>query len=216
MIPTASKRAERMKSAHQIDDDQRQKGEMRRSAGAAHRAHETGIDAFDHQRAVDQREHQQGERGIAGDEQQGLIVEREHVAEQHVQEIDVGALERHDGHPDRKREEVERRQRRILLELGVAGNEPGKQGNDHARDEPARGHGEQIESGEQKSDGRARENRVRHGVAHEAHAPQHQEHADRPRAERQCKDAGERAPHELELGERGEEEVVDHGELRNV
>ena len=57
---------------------------------------------------------------------------------------------------------------------------------DHeARDQPARRHGEQREAGDQEADRRAGQDRMRHRVADQAHAAQHQEHADRPRAERE-------------------------------
>ena len=62
---------------------------------------------------------------------------------------------------------------------------PASDRHDEARDQPARGHGEQIEAGDQKADRRARQDRMRHGVADEAHPPQHQEHADRAGAERE-------------------------------
>mgnify|MGYP003346869972 CR=1 FL=1 len=40
---------------------------------------------------------------------------------------------------------------------------------------------------------------MRHGVAYEAHPPQHQEHADRARAKGERKHARKRAAHELEF-----------------
>jgi len=43
---------------------------------------------------------------------------------------------------------------------------------------------------------------MRHGVADQAHPPQHQEHADRRAAQGQRDDSGERTPHEFKLGER--------------
>ena len=52
-------------------------------------------------------------------------------------------------------------------------------------DQAAAGHREQAQAGDEKADRRARQDGVRHGVADQAHAAQHQEHADRRRAERQ-------------------------------
>ena len=199
-----------MKPAYKIDHHQRQKRQVRRAAGAADRAHEAGIDAFDDQRPVDRCQHHEADGRVRSDEQQGRIVQRQHIAEQHVQEIDVGALERDDGDAERERKQVESRQRRILLEFGRAGDKPGKQGNNEPGDQAARGHGEQVEPGEQKPDGRPGQNGVRHGIAHEAHATEHQEHADGTRAQRQRERARKRAAHELELGERRDEEVVRH------
>ena len=54
------------------------------------------------------------------------------------------------------------------------------------------------------------QNSVRHGVADQAHPPQHQKHADRRRAQRQCERADQRTAHEFEIGERRDQGVVDH------
>ena len=62
----------------------------------------------------------------------------------------------------------------------------------------------------QEADRRAGQDRMRHRVADQAHAAQHQEHADRPGAERERERADQRAAHEGELDERGDEGVVDH------
>ena len=110
-----------------------------------------------------------------------------------------------DGDAEREREQVEGRERGVLLELGHARDQAGEQGDDEAGDQAARGHGEQVEAGEQESDRGAGQDRMRHGVAYERHAAQHQEHADGTRAERQRQRAGERTAHELELAEGGDE-----------
>ncbi len=110
-------------------------------------------------------------------------------------------LQRDDGDAEREREQVEGRERGVLLELGRARDQARQQGDHEAGDQPARGHGEQAEAGQQESDRGAGQDGVRHGVADERHAPQHQEHADRAGAERQRQRAGQRPAHELELGE---------------
>src|SRR6185437_4195827 len=52
-----------------------------------------------------------------------------------------------------------------------------------------------------------------HGVANEAHSPQHQEYADRRAAECQGDHGGQRAAHELEFGEGGDQRIVQqHGQ----
>jgi hypothetical protein len=74
----------------------------------------------------------------------------------------------------------ERRQNvasRILLELGSAGDDAGEQGNDEAGDEPAGRHRIEVEPGQQESNRCSGQDGMRHGIAHEAHPPQHQEHA---------------------------------------
>ena len=55
---------------------------MRRPAGAADRAKEAGINAFQHQRPPDQREDHERNAGDADDQQQRRIVDRQHRAEQ--------------------------------------------------------------------------------------------------------------------------------------
>src|SRR5438270_417834 len=51
---------------------------------------------------------------------------------------------------------------------------------------------------------------MRHGVADEAHAAQHQEYADRSSAERERKRADQRAAHEGKFEEGREEIIVNH------
>ena len=58
----------------------------------------------------------------------------------------------------------------------------------------------------------ARQDRVRQRVADQAHAAQHQKHADRRRAERQRKGRRQRPAHEVVLGKRRDQGVVEHGE----
>ena len=74
---------------------------------------------------------------------------------------------------------------------------------------PPRLMAEQRQAGEQEADRRAGQDRVAHGVAHQAHAPEHEEHADRRRAEREREAADQRPAHEGELDE-GLDDRVDH------
>src|SRR5437764_568861 len=57
--PYRQQGAERMKAVDQVDDDQSEERQMRRRTGPAHGAQEHRIDALDHQRAKDYREHDQ-------------------------------------------------------------------------------------------------------------------------------------------------------------
>ena len=59
--------------------------------------------------------------------------------------------------------------------------------DDEARDQAAARHGEQAQARDHEADRGAGQDGMRHGVADQAHAPQHQEHADRRGAERQRK-----------------------------
>ena len=120
-----------------------------------------------------------------------------------MQQIDVRALQRHDGDADRERNEEEGRERGILLQFGRARDEASADRDHEAGDQPAGRHGEQTEARYQKADRGARQDRVRHRIADQAHPPQHQEHADRPRPERERERADQRAAHEGEFDERG-------------
>ena len=83
---------------------------------------------------------------------------------------------------------------------------PASDGDDEAGRETADGHGRQRQAGDEIAHRRARQDRMRHGVARQAHPPQHQEDADRAAAERDGDHADEGAAHELELGEGGDQE----------
>ena len=154
--------------------------------------------------------------GDADDQQQRRIVHRQHRAEQEMQEIDVAALERDDGDAERERNQEERGERGVLLQFGRARDQARADRDDEAREQAETGHREQTQPEQQEADRRARQDRMRHGVADQAHAPQHQEHADRRGAERERKRADQRAAHELEFDEWSDEEVVDHRPCRGI
>jgi hypothetical protein len=62
-------------------------------SGPAHRAQEDRVHAFQHERAVEHGERQHGEGGDGGEQQKGAVVERQHRAEEHVQQVHVRALQ---------------------------------------------------------------------------------------------------------------------------
>ena len=156
---------------------------MRRPAGAAHRAQKAGIDALDHQRAIDHRQDDQRDGGDGGDHQQRRVVHRQDVAEQHVQQIDIGAVDRNDGDAERERDQIEGGQRGVLVQSWRA--RPRRRGSPReARDQAADGHRKELrpaaESRSPRPAGSHAPWRRRPG-----HAPQHQKHADRRAAQRQ-------------------------------
>ena len=183
---------------------------MRRGAGAAYGAQKHRIDAFDHQRPVDHRQHDQGDRGVAGDDQQGRIVHRQDVAEQHVQQIDVGALDRNDGHAQRQRHQIECRQRGIFLQLRIACHQACKDRHREARDQTARRHREQTKARQQKADRGTGQDGMGHRIADQTHPPQHQKYADRRAAQRQRDHGRQRPAHEFEFGEGRDQHIIDH------
>ena len=103
--------------------------------------------------------------------------------------------------PTRERDQEEGGERGVLFQFGRARDQPGQQRDGEAGDEAAGAHGDQVGPEQQEADRRARQDRVRHGVAYQAHAPQHEENADRPGAEREREGADQRPAHELELDE---------------
>ena len=183
---------------------------MRGRAGTAHRAQEYRIDALDHQRAKDHRQHDKRDGGVERDDQQGLVVHRQDVAEQHMQEIDIGALDRNDRDPERQRHQIERGQRGVFLQLGSARHHAREDRDGKACDQSACRHRKQIEARQQKADRGTGQDGVRHGVADQAHSPQHQEHTDRRAAQRQRDHGRERAAHEFEFGKRRDQRIIDH------
>ena len=91
---------------------------------------------------------------------------------------------RHDGDAERQRQQVEGRERRILLQGGEARHEARRDRHDNARGETADGHGRQRQARDEIAHRRARQDRMRHGIAGQAHPAQHEEDADRAAAER--------------------------------
>ena len=173
------------------------------------------IEAFEHERPVDDGERRHGEGGDRGDQDQRGIVKREHRAEQDVQEVDAAAFHRHDQHAERERDEIEGGEARVLAQDGRAGDETGEQNHGDTSDKAAKAHGRHREAGDEEADRRAWQDGVAHGVAHQAQAAEHEEYADRRRAEREGKAADQRPSHEGEFDE-GIDEGMDHAEIRSV
>ena len=126
-----------------------------------------------------------------------------------MQEVDIAALDRDQQHAERERNEIEAGEACVLAQHRGARHEPGGERHRQPRREPAEAHGEQRQPGEHIADGRAGQNGVAHGVAHQAHAPEHEEHADRRRRQRDGEAADQRPAHEGELDE-GLNHAVDH------
>ena len=80
---------------------------------------------------------QQRERADRGYQHQGCGIEAEHVAEQKVQQVDVGAARRHDGDAERERHQKERGERSVFLEFGDPRDDAGEQRHQQAGDQAA-------------------------------------------------------------------------------
>jgi hypothetical protein len=122
-------------------------------ADAANRAQEQRVGAFQHERPEQQRENNKRQAGDRAEQDERRVVECEHRAEQHMHQIDVAAAGRHDQHPERKRDQVEGGEARILAQNGRAGNEPGEQRDGEPGDQPADRHGAERKSGDEKAAG---------------------------------------------------------------
>ncbi len=98
---------------------------MGRRAPAAGRPQELRIETFEHERAVDGRENHERHRGDGRNEDEGGIVEREHGAEQHMQEIDIAASDRDDQNAGRERHQIKSGEACIFAQQGRAGDKSG-------------------------------------------------------------------------------------------
>ncbi|MNT52517.1 hypothetical protein D3C72_1895470 [compost metagenome] len=94
-----------------------------------------------------------------------------------MHQIDIAATAGHQQHADGQRQQVEGGKARVFLDLGKARRQPGKTGHQHAGDKAAEAH----------------------RVADQAHAPHHQEQADRRAAQRQRQARHQRTAHEGEF-----------------
>ena len=207
-------RSERVEATHEVQHDKREEGEMRHGAQAAHRAQELRVRAFENQRPQQQRKGQHREAGDRAQEDQRVVVEREHGAEEHVHEVDIAAPGGDDQHARRQRDQVESGEARVLSKRGDARDEARQKRHGHPGDQPADGHGAQREAGDQIADGRPRQDRVGHRVAGEAHPAQHQEDPHGSRTDGYGDAAHERAPHEAEIGEGLDEDLPHHAAPR--
>jgi len=131
-----------------------------------------------------------------------------------VQQIDVRAARRDDEDAEREADEIEAREARILPERGRPADDAGEQCDGEADDEPARRHRPERKPRDEKADGGARQDRMAHRVAHQAHAAQHQERADGTGAKREREAGDEGAAHEAVIGEGRDDGVVEHHAAR--
>ncbi len=72
---------------------------MVQRAAPAHRAQKARIEALQHQRAINDRQQNQGEGGNAADHVDRRVINGQNGAEQHVQQIDAGTVQRDNQHP---------------------------------------------------------------------------------------------------------------------
>ena len=208
--PDCQQRAQGVEPADEVQHHQRQEGQMGDATGAADRAQETGVDAFQHQRPVDQGEGQQRDGGDSLQQHQGGVIQRQHGAEQHVQQVDIRAFQGHQCDAESQRHEVERRQRCVLTQHRQPGNGAGAERHRKAGGHAPSRHPAQRQAAHKVAKRCTGQDRVGHGIADKAHPAQHQEHADRAGAERLSECTDQRPAHEREIGKGRDQRVVQH------
>ena len=92
--------------------------------------------------------------------------------------------------------------------LGGAGDAAGQKRHRKAGDEPTGRHRHQAQPEQQISNGGARQDGMGHGIAHQAHASQHQENADRRGPDRERQHTNQGAAHELEFDKWRDQEIT--------
>ncbi|MPN20766.1 hypothetical protein SDC9_168145 [bioreactor metagenome] len=206
-------RAQRMKAAHQIEHQQQHEGAMPKRAVPPLHAQKAGFETLDNQRPIDQRQRQQRHSGDGCSQQQGGIVQRQHRAKQHMQQIDIGAAQRNQQHTQRQRDEIEARKARVVAQRRVSRDDARQHCHQHTRQQPAYRHRRQRQPEQQIAQRSAGKNGMRHRIPHQTHAPQQQNRAQRRSRHTQCQAPGQRSPHKAELG-KGLQDGTDHGYLQ--
>ena len=201
-------RAERLEAGHQVEHDQHQEQHVPERATRAHGLQENGIDDLHQQRPVDKRQYHQRDAGHAGHQRERGHVHRQHRTEQQVQQIDLAALPADHEHANGQAGEVEGSEVGVFLEAGVAAGQADAQRHHQPGNQSAQTHGGDVEAGQHVAGRHAGQHRVADGVAHQAHAAQHQQHADGRGAEREEQHAGQGTAHEVEFEERADQQIV--------
>ena len=184
------------------------------AAGAADRAQEARIEAFEHQRPIDQR--QRDERDGGDRRRSGASARRRaraRVPNSTCSRSTFEPLSETMRDAERERDQVEGGERGVLLQrASTRATSPDSSATARPATRPPMRHRRQRQAGDEKADRRARAG---------WHAPWRRPSGDMrrsirktpigPRAERQRHRADQRAAHELELGEGRDEEIVGHG-----
>ena len=179
-------------------------------AADAHRGEEARVEAFHDQRPIDGGEADQGQRRRRHDEEQRRLVDGEDRAEQDVHEIDRRPAQGDDENAQRHCRQIGGGEARILAHARETRDDAREQRRGDAGNEAAETHRRQGQATDQETHGGAGQQRVRQCIAHQAHAAQDQEHADRRAADRQREARDQGAAHEAELGEGRDHIFVEH------
>ena len=198
-----------MQAGHQVEHHQGEEQRIGRRTPAADAAQEQGVEAVLHQRAVDQRQQQQAGGGDDQHAAQGRGVHRQRRAEQQVQQVDAPPGQAEQQHAAGQCDRVDGGQTGVFAQAGTP-RHPGRQRRHaEAGDQAAGGQGRQAQAVQPERQRRAGQYAVGDGIAHQAHAAQHQEHPQRGDAQDQRHATGQGAAQEGEFGE-GLPQQVEH------
>ena len=162
--------AQALKAGHQIDHHQDQKtllphpasspapspGALARSA----RLQKSRVKGFKHQAPVHQRQGQQAHAAYPSHQQQAGCVYPQRAAKQDVQQVNLAAVARHQGHAQGQCKQVNGGQAGVFFQAGETAHPPCKGSHHQARQHAAQRHGRERQAGHHKADGHTGQNRV--------------------------------------------------------
>ena len=199
-----------LKARHQIQDHQHQENDVPPGAAPAARGEKDRIDGLRQQGMAKHAQHQQRGGGHAAQQIQGRHINRQHGAEQQVQQIGLAAVAAYGGYAQRQASEVKGREVRFFAHGRAPAGQAHAQRHDQAGQQPACAHGPDVVAGDQIARDHARQHGVADGVAHQAHAAQLQQHAQGGCAQRQADNAQQGLPHEVEFNKGLAQPVPQH------
>lgn len=141
-------------------------------ASAADRLQKARVEAFQNERPIDHQERQRTDRGNAADEVESSVVHGQDGAEQDVEQIDIAAVSRYQQYAQGQRGEIETGEARVLAQYSAPADDTGEQRNGKTGRAPPGGHTPKGQTGHHETHRRTGQNRMRHGIAHEAHPTQ--------------------------------------------
>ena len=99
---------------HQIEDHQDEEGKVHGRTPPRYGPQVAGIEAFDDEGPVDNRQDRKRHRGDGGDQNQGGIIHRQNSAKEHMDKIDATAAQGDDENAHGQRNEIQGRKAGIL------------------------------------------------------------------------------------------------------
>ena len=116
---------------------------VRQCAQTADRTQKGGFQALEDQRAVECRKYHEGKRGNARNQDDGVVVQSAHGAEQQMHEIDIAAPGGYQQNAQSQRYKIEGGKARVFVQHGAARHKPRGERNDDSGNRTAERHGRQ-------------------------------------------------------------------------